>query len=173
VAAAAPQAGTFDLNRSETRRTSLLDHIADPAERKGFEAIYRKAPAGGRRAAAEDFLRRFPQSWFLAQAWEILAKACIEQEDYACALFELLDRFNGPHQFSEKAWKEEETALRASGNYVITAVWVSPIIGKAMLADAIPATTSDSKRYPVSVSSSETRGGSISRTPDHFLELFH
>jgi len=170
----AQTSGTFDLNREfstrpgHTRTASLLDQIEDPAERKAFEAMYRKMPAAGRRAAAEEFLKRFPRSWFLAQAWELLAKACIEQEDYPCSLdagraslrllpenplllvplanvqattgdnagaidnarnaLELLDRFNGPHQFSEKAWKEEEEALRASSNYVI---------GKAMLAEVM------------------------------------
>jgi predicted CXXCH cytochrome family protein len=169
--ALAQRSGTFDLNRDtpgHARTASLLDQIEDPAERKAFEAMYRKMPAPGHRAAAEDFLKRYPQSWFLAQAFEILAKACIELEDYPCALgagraslrllpenplllvplanvqattgdnasaiesgqkaLELLDRFNGPHQFSEKAWKEEESALRASSNYVI---------GKAMLAEAM------------------------------------
>jgi tetratricopeptide (TPR) repeat protein len=174
VGAGAQQPGAFDLNHEysvtpgHTGTASLLDQIEDPAERRTFEAMYRKLPPAGRREAAEGFLRRFPQSWFLAQAWEILAKACIEQEDYRCALdagraslrllpenplllvpladvqattgdnagaiqnarnaLELLDRFNGPRQFPAKAWSEQETALRASSNYVI---------GKAMLADAM------------------------------------
>ncbi len=173
-AVAAPQSGTFDLNREfahtagHAARVSILDQIDNPAERKAFEAMYRKLPAAGRRETAQEFLDRYPRSWFLAQAWEVLAKACIDQEDYPCALsagraslrllpenplllvplanvqattgddtgaienarsaLALLDRFNGPRQFSEKAWKEEESALRASSHYVI---------GKATLAEAI------------------------------------
>ena len=170
----AQQPGVFDLNREysvtpgHSGAASVLDQIQDPSERKAFEAMYRKLPPAGRREAGESFVRQFPQSWYLAQAWEIVAKACIDQEDYRCALdagraslrlqpenplllvplsnvqattgdnagavenardaLEMLDRFRHPRLFSDKAWDEEETALRASANYVI---------GKATVSDAM------------------------------------
>ena len=62
--------------------TSLADQIADPSEKAAFLQMFEPAPPTDMRAHAEDFVRRFPQSAFLAQAYEIAARGCFDLGDY-------------------------------------------------------------------------------------------
>ena len=65
---------------------TVLDEIPDPAERKAFANLYEKRSAADRRNVAVDFLSRYPHSAFLAQAYEIAAKASIDLGDQSAAL---------------------------------------------------------------------------------------
>ncbi|MGD0011452.1 MAG: hypothetical protein ABSE93_23290 [Terriglobia bacterium] len=76
-------AGPF-ANRPKPRK--IIDEISDPAERRAFAALHHKRSAQARLMAAQQFLEDFPQSWFVWQAYEIAAKACINQGDNKSAI---------------------------------------------------------------------------------------
>src|ERR1700686_2514951 len=61
---------------------SIADEITDPAERTAFLELFNQVPAADMRSRAEFFLRRFPQSAFLAQAYEVAARGCFALGDY-------------------------------------------------------------------------------------------
>ena len=65
---------------------TVLDEIQDRGERKAFAALFEKRSPEGRRKIAEDFLKQYPQSFFLSQAYEIAAKASIDLGDKKAAL---------------------------------------------------------------------------------------
>ncbi len=69
-----------------TKRFTIIDQVADPRERRAFLKLYGAREPQKRRKLAEEFVAKFPQSWLLAQAYEIGAKACIDLDDYAAAL---------------------------------------------------------------------------------------
>ena len=69
-----------------TPRFTIIDQIADASERRAFLELYRARGPHQRRKLAEEFAATYPQSWMLAQAYEIASKACIDLEDYAAAL---------------------------------------------------------------------------------------
>ncbi len=71
---------------SGTKRFTIIDQVADPQERRAFLKLYGAHEPPKRRKLAEEFVARHPQSWLLAQAYEIGAKACIDLDDYATAL---------------------------------------------------------------------------------------
>src|SRR5207249_7645262 len=74
----------FDVVISTTNRKSftIVDQVKDPAERKAFLALYGKMSPREKAKLAEDFLGAYPQSWLLAQVYEIAAKSYIDLEDY-------------------------------------------------------------------------------------------
>ena len=78
----------FDVVISTTNRKSftIVDQVKDPAERKAFLALYGKMSPREKAKLAEDFLGAYPQSWLLAQVYEIAAKSYIDLEDYPNAL---------------------------------------------------------------------------------------
>src|SRR5579863_5939444 len=78
----------FDAFVSSTSRkpATILDEIDNPAERAAFRALYDSANTKERLSLAETFVSTFPQSWLLAQAYEVAAKAAIEAGDYDRAL---------------------------------------------------------------------------------------
>jgi predicted CXXCH cytochrome family protein len=61
---------------------NLADQISDPPERAAFLQLFEHASSLAMQARAEDFVRRFPQSAFLAQAYEIAARGCFDLGDY-------------------------------------------------------------------------------------------
>jgi predicted CXXCH cytochrome family protein len=61
---------------------SIADEIVDPAERSAFLQLFKPATAAEMRARAEAFSRRFPQSAFLAQAYEVAARGCFDLSEY-------------------------------------------------------------------------------------------
>ena len=65
---------------------TILDQIERPKERKAFTAIYKKRDAGQRLEAARSFLSAYPDSWLLAEVYDIAAKACIDVGDFREAL---------------------------------------------------------------------------------------
>jgi predicted CXXCH cytochrome family protein len=65
---------------------TLLDEIDDPGERKAYLALFKKQNAQARRTTAIDFLGKYPQSWFLSQAYEIAAKASMDLGDNNSAI---------------------------------------------------------------------------------------
>jgi len=54
--------------------SSIADQITDPSERRAFLQLFQQGPPEQMRARAEAFLSRFPQSAFLAQAYEVLGR---------------------------------------------------------------------------------------------------
>ena len=65
---------------------SIADEIADPAERSAFLQLFKPAVAAEMRARAEAFSSRFPQSAFLAQAYEVAASGCFDLGEYELGL---------------------------------------------------------------------------------------
>ena len=65
---------------------TILDEIQDPGERKAFVALFESRNPEERRKVAEEFIKHYPQSWFLSQAYEIAAKASIDLGDDKAAL---------------------------------------------------------------------------------------
>lgn len=61
---------------------SIADEITDPNERSAFLELFSQAPAAEMRSRAEVFLARFPQSAFLAQAYEVAARGCFDLGKY-------------------------------------------------------------------------------------------
>ena len=62
--------------------SSIADQITDPSERRAFLQLFPQGPPEQMRARAEAFLSRFPQSAFLAQAYEVAARASFDLQDY-------------------------------------------------------------------------------------------
>src|SRR5262252_7054872 len=60
----------------------LADEIADHAERSAFVRLFEHSSAQGIRARAEAFVAQFPESAFLAQAYEAAARSCFDLGDY-------------------------------------------------------------------------------------------
>ena len=61
---------------------NLADQIADHAERSAFLQLFERASSQEMRARAQAFVEQFPQSAFLAQAYEIAARSCFDLGDY-------------------------------------------------------------------------------------------
>jgi tetratricopeptide (TPR) repeat protein len=71
---------------TSVKRFTIIDQIADPTERRAFLKLYGAGDPPKRRKLAEEFVLAYPQSWLLAQAYEIAAKASIDLDDYTVAL---------------------------------------------------------------------------------------
>ena len=65
---------------------TFLDQIHDQSERADFLRLYNERQPIRRRSMAESFLKNYPQSWLLAQVFEIAAKAAIDLDDLPHAL---------------------------------------------------------------------------------------
>lgn len=78
----------IDSVPSAQKRTlaSIADEIADPAERSAFLQLFKPAAPAEMRARAEAFSSRFPQSAFLAQAYEMAARGCFDLGEYELGL---------------------------------------------------------------------------------------
>src|SRR5262249_26456101 len=57
---------------------NLADQIADQSERSAFLQLFKQDLPSEMRARAESFIARFPQSAFLAQAYEVAARGCFD-----------------------------------------------------------------------------------------------
>ena len=64
----------------------MADQITDEAERSAFLQLFEPASSREMRAHAETFLTRFPQSAFLAQAYEVAARGCFDLGEYELGL---------------------------------------------------------------------------------------
>ena len=70
-------------NRSPS---TVADQIRDPAEREAFLKLYKPQAAGVMLQAAKSFLQNYPQSAFLAQAYEVAADSSFDMGDYVGGL---------------------------------------------------------------------------------------
>ena len=66
--------------------STLADQIADPAERAAFLLLYQHQAPAEMLQAAKSFLQDFPQSAFLAQAYEVAADSSFDQRNYSAGL---------------------------------------------------------------------------------------
>ena len=66
---------------------TILDQIENPSERDAFRRLLAEKAAKQRLAKARQFLEANPQSWLLAQVYEIASKAAIDLSDLKLALF--------------------------------------------------------------------------------------
>src|SRR5262249_28605057 len=66
---------------SEVRKPfTIVDQIKDPLERQVFLSLFNSMNPRDKAERAEAFLASYPQSWLLAQVYEIAAKAYIDLE---------------------------------------------------------------------------------------------
>ena len=65
---------------------TIAEQIGDSAERAAFLELFRQAPPVQMRARADEFLSRFPQSAYLAQAYEVAARASFDLQSFAAGL---------------------------------------------------------------------------------------
>src|ERR1700693_4254048 len=74
----------IDANPSIQKRSlsTIADQISDGSARAAFVELFVQAPPAQMRPRAEAFLVRFPQSAFLAQAYEVAARASFDLESY-------------------------------------------------------------------------------------------
>src|SRR5580704_7233054 len=70
-------------NRSPS---TVADQIRDPAERDAFLNLYKAQEASAMLRAAKSFLQNYPQSAFLAQAYEVAADSSFDAGDYVGGL---------------------------------------------------------------------------------------
>lgn len=68
------------------RNYTVLDQVDTPEERRDFLRLRRTADARHRRELADAFLARYPQSWLLADVYEISSKASVDLDDFPRAL---------------------------------------------------------------------------------------
>jgi len=66
--------------------SSIADQIADSSERSGFLQLFPQSPPEKMLARAQTFLDQFPQSAFLAQAYEVAARASFDLHQYGSGL---------------------------------------------------------------------------------------
>src|SRR5437588_10319548 len=66
--------------------STIDDQISDASERAAFLDLFRQAPPADMLGRAKGFLIRFPQSAFLAQAYEVAARANFDLEKYESGL---------------------------------------------------------------------------------------
>jgi predicted CXXCH cytochrome family protein len=66
--------------------STVADQIADPAEKAAFLRLYQHRNPAEMLQAAKLFLQDFPQSGFLAQAYEVAADSSFDQHEYPAGL---------------------------------------------------------------------------------------
>jgi predicted CXXCH cytochrome family protein len=66
--------------------STVADQIDDPAEKAAFLRLYQHKDPAEMLQAAKLFLQDFPQSAFLAQAYEVAADSSFDQHDYPAGL---------------------------------------------------------------------------------------
>ena len=78
----------IDANPSIQKHSlsTIADQISDESERTAFLELFRQAPPAQMQARAEAFLSRFPQSAFLAQAYEVAARGSFDLGNYGPGL---------------------------------------------------------------------------------------
>ena len=74
------------ISTQNRKAYTIVDQIEDPLERRALIELFTPSSAEVKVRLAEQFLTRYPRSWFLPQALEIAAKAFIDLGGYAQAL---------------------------------------------------------------------------------------
>lgn len=82
---------------------TILSRIDDPQERRAFLQAYEEKSPAKRHSSAESFIKAYPQSWLLSEAYDIAARTSIDLGDYRLALHE--------GQFSLRLSPENATLL--------------------------------------------------------------
>jgi len=90
---------------------SLLSQVQNPAERRAFFAAYNATAPAARHALAEQFIRSYPQSWLLSEAYDIAARSSLDvaQSDVAQSDLAQLDRALQEGRFSLRLLPENAT----------------------------------------------------------------
>ena len=81
-----PAQNTDSLVLENSRPFTVLDQISNRSEREAVLDIYRARSPREKANKAETFLVQYPQSWMLAEIYEIAAKAYIDLGDFDRAL---------------------------------------------------------------------------------------
>ena len=81
-----PAQNTDSLVFENSRPFTVLDEISNRSEREAVLDIYRAHSPREKAEKAETFLVQYPQSWLLAEIYEIAAKAYIDLGDFDRAL---------------------------------------------------------------------------------------
>jgi predicted CXXCH cytochrome family protein len=81
------ESDTLILKGSKQSYT-ILSRVSDPAERQAFLDLYRAREPAKRHQLAQQFIQRYPQSWLLAPAYDLAAKASIDLGNFRDALDE-------------------------------------------------------------------------------------
>ena len=78
----------LDSNLTSQNRNpgKIADEISDKAEDNAFLNLYHQVSAKEKLQAAQAFVQKFPQSAFLAQAFEVEARSSFDEGDYAAGL---------------------------------------------------------------------------------------
>jgi predicted CXXCH cytochrome family protein len=66
--------------------STIADQISDPAERAAFLSLYQHKDPQEMLAKAQEFLEKFPQSAFLAQAYDVAARSSFDLARYGAGL---------------------------------------------------------------------------------------
>jgi len=72
--------------KNDHQKYTILSQIADPAEAAAFLAVLRAGNAAERNRMASDFVKTYPRSWLLPQAYDALARTEIDLDKYDDAL---------------------------------------------------------------------------------------
>ena len=94
--------------KDDRQSFTILSDIADRGERDAFLTAYETADATKRHAAAQAFIEKYPQSWLLAQVYDVAARSSIDLGDYGRALEEA--------RFSLRLMPENATLLVLTAN---------------------------------------------------------
>src|SRR5581483_1585710 len=90
IALALPQTRGQDadtvLMKGAQPRLTVLSQIEDPREAQAFLTAYRATEPAKRLEAAQAFIESFPNSWLLAEAADLSAKASIDLGHYDDAI---------------------------------------------------------------------------------------
>jgi hypothetical protein len=75
-----------NVRPQKTTPSTIADQITDPAEHNAFLNLFKQLAADQMLKRAKFFLDNFPQSAFLAQAYEVAAQASFDLQDYQSGL---------------------------------------------------------------------------------------
>jgi predicted CXXCH cytochrome family protein len=87
-AATSASAQDIDTLVTTTNRnpSNVADQISDAGEKAAFLSLYKTGDSAAMLQAAKSFLQNYPQSAFLAQAYEVAADSSFDQGDYTAGL---------------------------------------------------------------------------------------
>ncbi len=83
----AQEADTIILANHQQNFT-IVANLDDPRERQAFMDVYNAHEPAPRHALAMKFIEMYPQSWMLAQTYDLAARSSIDLGDYQAALAE-------------------------------------------------------------------------------------
>ena len=75
------------LKRGSSSGKTILDQVENAEERRAFQGLYREAEPVARRTRVSEFLKKFPDSWLLAQVYEAGARASFDLADDPTGLY--------------------------------------------------------------------------------------